>query len=89
MNSNSTNTPNGSTADSDNTGKDCVIVVSGGMDSVTLMWEMRRRISHIRVTESMPPLTTITQSLPVLSESAVLPFGVFVLLLFIDLDVVS
>ena len=45
MNSNSTNTPNGSTADSDNTGKDCVIVVSGGMDSVTLMWEMRRRIA--------------------------------------------
>ena len=29
----------------DNTGKDCVIVVSGGMDSVTLMWEMRRRIA--------------------------------------------
>lgn len=39
------NTENRAGVPAGNAAKDCVMVVSGGMDSVTLMWEMRSRIA--------------------------------------------
>lgn len=39
------NTENRAGVPAGNAVKDCVMVVSGGMDSVTLMWEMRSRIA--------------------------------------------